>query len=123
MALTAAWVNITIANTVTMQDAFQFGTAGDTTWSFTGQSFHVEVKASREDTTSLLSLTSAAGQIVVDNAVTRVLHFNVPEATIQGALPVADYVYDLVMFDGSTPPVRTLLMQGHLFVRQGVTES
>ncbi len=123
MAQTAACVDIVAANTVTLQDAFQFGTLGDISWSFTGQNFHVEVKASRDDAAALASWTSGAGTIVVDDVVQRVLHFNVPESAIQAALPCGEYVYDLVMYDGSAPPIRVLLMQGNLFVKQGVTES
>jgi hypothetical protein len=123
MALTSARVNITIPNTVTWEDAFQFGVPGDTTWSFTGQNFHLEVKASRDDATALFSATSSGGSIVVDDVVQRVLHMNVPESAILAALPVATYVYDLVMFDGSVPPIRVQLMQGELEVQQGITES
>jgi hypothetical protein len=123
MALTSAWVNITIANTVTWQDAFQFGVVGDTTWSFTGQNFKLEVKASRDDAAALFTASTASGSIVVDDVVQRVLHMNVPEATLLANLPVAEYVYDLVMYDGSVPPLRVQLMQGELQVKQGVTES
>jgi hypothetical protein len=123
MANTCAIVDITIKNTVTWNDAFQFGVPGDTTWSFTGQSFHLEVKASADDATALFSATSSGGSIIVDDVVQRVLHMNVPESAILAVLPVATYVYDLVMFDGSTPPIRVGLMQGELEVQQGITES
>lgn len=119
---TASRVNISASNNVTLQDAFQFGTVGDVSWSFTGQSFKMEVKASRDDTTPLMTLTSAGGSIVVDDVVQRVLHLNQPETALQLALPVGEYVYDLVMFDASSPPIRVLLMQGKLCVSQGVTE-
>lgn len=120
-AETAAVVDLTVPNSVTWQDAFQFGDEDDTTWNFTGQNFRVEVKASYNDTAALYTLTSAGGTIVVDDAIQRVLHFNVPEATIRANLPVAEYVYDLVMFDGSVPPVRVMLMSGAVEVTQGVT--
>lgn len=123
MARTCAVVNITVLNTVTWLDAFQFGRAADTTWSFVGQNFHLEIKASRDDAAALLSLSSLDGTIVVDDAVQRVLHINVTEAAVQAALPVGTYVYDLVMYDGSTPPIRVPLMQGEVEVKQGVTES
>lgn len=122
MAQTAALVDISIQDNATFTDAFQFGDAGDTSWSFTGMSFIMDVKASRDDASPLLSISSALGSIVVDDVVQRVLHFNVPDTAIQAALPVAVYVYDLIMFDGSSPPIRTPLMQGHLIVRKGVTE-
>lgn len=119
---TAAIVDIAASNNVTLQDAFQFGDVGDTSWSFTGQSFKMEVKASRDDTAALLTLSSAASSIIVDDAVQRVLHLNVGETALQAALPNGEYVYDLVMFDASTPPIRVLLMQGRFCLGQGVTE-
>lgn len=122
MAQTAAYVNILASNNVTLQDAFQFGTVGDTSWSFVGQNFKMEVKASRDDVAPLLTLTSAGGTIVVDDVVQRVLHLQLSEAALQAALPVGEYVYDLVMFDGAVPPVRTLLMQGRFCLNKGVTE-
>jgi hypothetical protein len=122
IAPTAALVNLVVANTVTFQDALQFGLSTDT-WTFTGQNFRVEVKASRDDAAALVAWTSGGGQIVVDDAINRILHFNVSEAAIQAALPVGEYVYDLVMYDGSAPPIRVLLCQGCLTVTQGVTES
>jgi hypothetical protein len=121
-APTATIVDIVAANTVTLQEAFQFGLSTDT-WVFTGQNFKMEVKADRADPTALVTWSTGAGSIVVDDAINRVLHLNVSEAAIQAALPVGEYVYDLVMYDGSAPPIRVLLMQGKLFVTQGVTES
>lgn len=121
--ITSSIVNIATGDNVTLQDAFRFGVLGDTTWSFTGQSFRMEVKASRDDAVALAAWTSGAGQIVVDDAVQRVLHLNVSEAAIQAALPVADYVYDLVMISSDPTPVRVQLMQGTLSIGKGVTEN
>ena len=123
MAQTAACVDILASNNVTLQDAFQFGTDGDTTWNFVGMTFEMEVKASRDDAVPLLTLTSGAAEIVVDDTITRVLHLNVDPAALQLALPVGEYVYDLVMIDPApTPDVLTLLMYGRLCLKQGVTE-
>ena len=122
MAVTSSIVDMTISDNATWQDAFQIGTVGDTTWSFTGMSFKCEVKASRDDTTPLITVLSSAGQIVVDDPVARVLHFNVPYTTFQPLLPPATYVYDFMMIDGSVPPIRTLLMQGQVIVVRGVVE-
>lgn len=121
MAQTAACVDIFANDNVTLSDAFQFGTVGDTSWSFTGQSFKMEVKASRDDAAPLLTLVSPTS-IIVDDVVQRVLHLNVGETALQAALPVGEYVYDLVMFDGASPPIRVLLMQGRFCLRHGVTE-
>lgn len=123
MAQTAAAVDIFAPNNGTLMDAFQFGTAGDTSWSLAGQSFIMEVKASRDDPTGLATFTSAGGSIVVDDVVQRVLHLNVPKSVILASLPVGLYVYDLIMFDASVPPIRVPLMQGKFTVTQGVTES
>lgn len=121
VASTVAIVDITALNTATLQDAFEFDPDG--TWTFTGQSFHMEVKASSDDPAALASWTSAGGTIVVDDVANRVLHLNVSEAALQAALPAGQYVYDLVMFDASVPPIRVPLMQGILYIVQGVTES
>lgn len=121
-APTSAIVNIATQDNVTLQDAFQFGTPGDTSWSLVGMSFTMEVKASRDDITPLIELTSGAGQIIVDDVVQRVVHLNVPDTAIQASLPVATYVYDFIMYDTSVPPIRTVLMQGRLYVSKGVTE-
>ena len=118
----AAQVDIIYANNSTFQDAMQFGLATDT-WTLTGQSFVMDIKASRDDATPLITLTSASGQIVIDDAINRVIHFNVPDTVMSAALQVGKYVYDLIMEDTSTPPIRIPLMQGHFYVGQGVTES
>lgn len=123
MAQTAARINIKASNNVTLQDAFQFGTVGDTSWSFVGQSFKLEVKASLDDVAPLLTLTSAGGSIVVDDVVQRVLHLNLDYIALQAALPVGEYVYDLIMFDASTPPIRVQLMKGCFTLVQGVVEN
>ena len=119
---TAALVNVVVANNATWSDAWQFGKVGDTSWDLTGQNFKLEVKASRDDVTPLATYTSGAGEIIVDDVTQRVIHMNVPDTTIQSDLPVADYVYDLIMYDGSTPPLRVQLMTGCLSVKQGVTQ-
>lgn len=121
MVDTCARVDLLVFDNTTFEDAFQFGVSGDTSWSFTGQNFRMDVKGTSDDATPLLTLTSAAGQIVVDDAINRVLHFNVPETTIQGSLTPGEYEYDLIMYDGSTPPVRVGLMRGTLCVAHGIT--
>lgn len=123
MAQTAACVDIYALNNATLQDAFRFGTAGDTSWSFTGMHFIMEIKASRDDVAPLFTLTDGASEIIVDDAAQRVLHLNVDDNDLRAALPVAEYVYDLVMFDESAPPIRTVLMQGKFVLKQGVTEN
>lgn len=121
MADTTARVNMITANNGTWQDAFIFGTAGDTTWSFSGQNFRMDIKGNYADEDALLSLTTGDSTIIVDDVVQRILHLNVPEATITGALVPGRYFYDLVMYDGSTPPIRIPLMHGEVRITQGIT--
>lgn len=121
MARTAACVDIWVANNGTFSDAFRFGVEGDTSWSFVNKTFEMEVKASRDDTTALAEYTSGDNEIVVDDLVERVLHFNVAPVSIQTDLPPGQYVYDLLMTDTVTGVV-TPLMQGTLYIKQGVTE-
>lgn len=92
-------------------------------WSFTNKTFRLDVKASKDDVAALLSLTSANGRIVVDDAVRRILHFNVSSDDIIANLPVGRYIYDLIMLDDSAVPIRTTLMAGSISVVQGVTGS
>lgn len=68
-----------------------------------------------------MSITSTAGQIVVDDYQNRVLHFNVPETVIQASLVPGVYVYDFIMNDNSNPTVRVQLMHGLIRVTEGVT--
>lgn len=117
----SARVRFIIPDNATWADALQFGTDGDTTWSFTGQNFRMDIKGDREDTAALLSLTSGAGEIVVDDADTRVLHFDVPEATIQAALVPGCYLYDFVMIDDGDSTIRVTLMHGTIEVVHGIT--
>jgi hypothetical protein len=121
VALTASIVDLVANDNATFQDAIQFGLSTDT-WTLTGQSFKMEVKASRDDVAPLVTWTSGAGQIIIDDATNRIIHFNVPDTVLQASLPPACYVYDLVMYDASVPPIRTVLMQGHFVVEHGVTE-
>src|SRR6266550_811367 len=107
---TSAHVDVSVDNNGTWQDAFQFGTPGDTTWTLTGQTFLLEVKITRYDAAPLLTLTTANGRIVTDDAAQRVIHLNVDPATLQAALPNGKYVYDLLMIDASNPAIKVPLM-------------
>ncbi len=126
MAHTAARVDMVISNNATWEDAFMFGTTGDTSWSFSGQSFSMDVKGTRDSPTALLSLHTNAATIIVDDVVQRILHLNVDDSAIQSVLTVTEncepYVYDLVMIDNSDNS-RVVLMSGRVYVEQGVTTS
>ena len=127
----SAFVDIAVQNNATFNDPFQFdpppygftGATGCTgpQWNFVNQNFRLDIKGNREQTSALLSVTSTAGQIVVDDAINRVLHFNVPESVISAALIPGEYVYDFIMFDNSVPPIRVPLMHGRFVVREGIT--
>jgi len=118
-SVTAANVDLKIANNGTWMDAFQFGFPDDTTWTLLGQSFKLDVQLNQFDTTPLLTLSTSDGRIIVDDINQRVIHFNVAPSDIQTNLSPGTYVYDLVMFDGSNNIVP--LMYGALEVVQGVT--
>ncbi len=119
MAVIVARVDIDITNNAYWDDQFQFGVLGDTSWSFTGCSFLLDVKPLPSTGPASLSLSSAAATIVVDDPIGRVLHFYVPDTTIIAQLPVGMYYYDLIMVAASGQ--RDPLMWGKLKVIQGVT--
>lgn len=121
MARTAAIVNIYTQDNATLCDAIQFGDPTDLSWSLVGQTFKMEVKASRDDPSPLATFVSPT-QIVVLDPIARVIQFNVPDTTIQTSTPCAEYVYDFLMIDTSSPPIRIPLMKGKFIVTKGVTE-
>jgi hypothetical protein len=118
-SVTSAHEDLRIDNNGTWMDAFQFGTPDDTTWTLDGQSFELDVQRNPYDLVPLLHMDSVGGQIIIDDTIQRVIHFNVPPADIQASLSPGTYVYDLVMVNGSN--VRVPLMHGTLKVAQGVT--
>ncbi len=100
------------------------GTSGPTGlsgWNFTGQNFRLDIKGKRSDTTILLTLLSTANQIVVLDPINRILQMNVPEATLVAALTPGEYVYELMMFDNSAPPVRVPLCHGKFIFEHGIS--
>jgi hypothetical protein len=127
----SAPVDFVEQDNATMADAFQFdpppygltGATGCTgpQWNFVGQNFRMDIKRRRDDESALLSLTSDAGEIVVDDETNRILHFNVPETTLTGALIPGWYYYDFIMYDGSSPPIRVPLMHGWFRLVHGIT--
>lgn len=118
---TSANVNITVAKNTTFSDALQFGDADDTTWSFVNKTFHMGLKGNIEQDDEVLVFTSAASEIVVDDTALRILHFNVPPATLLAALVPGEYVYDLIMTDTDTAVV-TQLMHGEFNFADAVSE-
>lgn len=120
-AVTSAIVNLQVANNGTWRDAFQFD-PDDTSWDLVGQHFIMEIKANRDDTDVLFTLSTDNGRIVITDDYLRVIQFNAAPDDLADALLPGTYVYDLVMYDNSVPPVRTPLMQGDLCVSNGVTQ-
>jgi hypothetical protein len=121
----SALVDFVVSNNATFGDALQFdppvpGVTGPA-WSFSNQNFRLDIKPNLETASPLLSLLSSAGQIVVDDVTLRILHFNVPESVISAALIPGEYIYDFIMFDGSTPPVRVQIAHGKFIVTDGIT--
>lgn len=122
----SARVDLVAASNATFGDAIQFdapvpGVTGPA-WSLSGQKFAMDIDANHEQNTPLLSITSDAGQIVTDDVTERIIHFNVPDSVLQAALVPGVYVYDLIMYDTATPPVRVALMHGTFTLTDGVTE-
>lgn len=115
----SAHAKIITAYNASFQEAYQFDDAEDTTWNFTDKEFRMDIKGNYEQPTPLLSLTSGAGQIVVDDEALRILHFNVPDTDLQAAMPPGHYVFDLIMIDEDN--VRTQLMHGEFVLVDGVT--
>jgi hypothetical protein len=134
---TAAEVDIVTSTNTTWADALQFdpppvpggpptpywpeGASGPT-WTFTNQNFRMDVKTDINASGPIASWTSSNNQIVIDDPINRVLHMNVPESQypLNGMVP-GTYIYDFVMFDGSIPPIRVMLMQGKFKLQPGVT--
>lgn len=125
----SARVDIITPDNATLYDAFQFdhygftGATGCTgpQWNMVGQNFRLDIKANDEAAATLLSLTSVAGEIVVDDETNRILHFNVPEATLTAALIPGEYVYDFIMYSNDVPAIRVPLMHGKFVLTHGVT--
>jgi len=113
-------VDIAINDNVWWDDQFQFGDPNDFTWTLNGLTFYLSVKRSDDDVTPLVTFTSAAGQIVVQDPINRILGMNVTDTAIRAALAEGKYVYDLIMVataNGQTDG----LMGGELFVEHGIT--
>lgn len=121
MSETAAKVNFKIPNNATWSDPLTFGESSDTTWNFSNKTFHMDIKRNRYDADPLYTLTSGAGEIVVDDVAARVLHFHVLDTDFAPVLLPNEYEYDLIMTDEDG--VRTRIMQGCIEVCQGVTEN
>lgn len=133
---TAAQVDIVTSNNTTWADSFQFDPPGMTgfppppyspfgvspTWSFFNQNFRMDVKTNINATGPIASWTSSNNQIVVDDVNNRILHMNIPESqySLDGMVP-GTYIYDFIMYDGSSPPIRIMLMKGKFTLQAGIT--
>lgn len=115
----SARVKIVQAKNATFSEAYQFDDETVTQWDFLSKTFSMSIKGNYEQAAALLTLTSGAGQIVVDDTTKRILHFNVPMATLQAALVPGSYIYDLIMTDAAS--VRTQLMHGEFVFTDAIT--
>lgn len=119
-------VDIEIANNVWWDDQFQFGDPNDFTWTLNGLTFYLGIKHTDDDAAPFVTYTSAAGLLVVQDPINRILGMLVPDTTIRNgagglvALPPGKYVYDLIMVANSNGQTDGL-MYGELSVKQGVT--
>lgn len=120
--LLAAVVTFSIFNNVWFLDAFQFGTPGDLSWSFTGKDFLCDLKSDPTVTKPDMSLssTSSPPTIVVLDPVNRILQYYVEDLVLRHYLQPGPYQYDLIMVDRVTGE-RDILMSGTITVVQGVT--
>lgn len=116
----SAHVKIVTANNASFADAFQFDDADDTSWNFSSKTFRMDVKGNPEQDAALISFTSGAAQIVVDDVTLRILHFNVADTVLRAALVPGSYFFDLIMVDSITT-VRTALMHGEFVLTDGIT--
>lgn len=103
-------------------------------WTLTGQNFRFSIKSNWLQKTPLLTIDSGVtGQqgIIIQDVNSRIISTQVPVEAIFGSvaptgysgstgvtgvtgpgLIPGDYVYDLVMYDNSSPPIRIQLMHG-----------
>jgi hypothetical protein len=112
-------VDFTIGNNVWWDDQLQLGDPSDFTWTLNGCNFYLSI-ATNEDGPPVLTLTSAAGQIIVVDPINRILGMNVQDAIIRAALPEGDYIYDCLMQTISSGQVDGLFY-GRIHVEQGIT--
>jgi hypothetical protein len=117
----SAHVDMVAANNASFVDAIQFdppvpGVTGPA-WTLTGYDFEMSIARNKE-TASLLTLTSVASEIVVDSETDRIIHFDVADTVIAAALIPGNYIYDLIMDNGTQ---RIALMHGKFTVTDGIT--
>jgi hypothetical protein len=118
---TSSHANIIVAKNTTFSDSIRFDDPDDTSWDFINKTFRMGLKGNFEQDEETVAFTSAASEIVVLDAITRILGFNVPQATMEAALVPGVYLYDLIMTDTITA-VRTQLMHGEFHFAEAVTE-
>lgn len=114
---TSAKVDISVSNNESFNEAFQFDNATNTLWDFNNKTFAMAIKGNFEQA-ALITLVSGS-QITVDDAVLRILHFNVADTALNAVLVPGKFVYDLIMTDADS--VKTQLMHGDFNFAIGVT--
>lgn len=145
---TSARVDISTVNNATWEDAFQFDPTGPTgsqpqfwppgitgpAWTLTNQNFIVSIKGNLLQTANLIQIDTGrfpnCNLIVVDDVNSRILHMNVPDVVLNGTtgatgatgagLIPGNYIWDFVMYDNSSPPIKIALMHGRFQYVDGV---
>jgi hypothetical protein len=145
---TSARVDITTPNNATWEDAFQFDPTGATgssnafwppgltgpQWTLFGQNHKITIKGNRLQTAAALIIDSGvtgSTVVITDDPNNRILHVNVPDTVMTGGvtgwtgvtgpgLIPGTYVYDWVMYDGSSPPIKVQMMHGKFVMADGV---
>jgi energy-converting hydrogenase Eha subunit C len=129
----SAFIDFVVGTNETFSDALIFdppewgwgctgatGCTGPAPWTL-APNWEMSIKGNRQQTSALITLTTGAGQIIVQDPVNRIISFNVPDTVLNAALVPGNYVFDLVMSDNSTPPIRTQMAHGGFRFSLGVT--
>ncbi len=144
---TSARVDLSVANNGTWEDAFQLDPTGPTgsqpdfwppgitgpAWTLSNQNFLITIKGNLLQNTPLLQIDSGVTGcqlVVVDDVNSRIFHMNVSDRFMNGftgttgitgaGLIPGCYIYDLVMYDQNSPPVKIPLMHGKFVFGDGV---
>lgn len=105
------------ANNAAFRDTFQLGEPNDT-WTLEGTNLVCWVRPAPGHPTVILQMDNELGYIIVRDAKTRQIQFNVPDDVIDDVEP-GTYYYDLLTIglDG----FRYRRMAGHFLVHQGIS--
>jgi len=113
-------VDFSVVDNGDWEDALQLGDPEDQTWNLNGAAFYLDIKGDDDDASSLLSLSTGAGTIVVNDPIGRVISMNLPHAqwgqVVERGKP---YRYDMLMVQAG---VQTPVFHGELKMHHGITK-